>query len=103
MESNWNWLQFAQFGFLRIFGKRSNIINKQTGFKGPSIYDVQTKIGFLTPPPSFTHPHEPDPLVDVHTPFEKMTSSRKFFGFLVSGRQIFYAGISSAKISDDLF
>src|SRR6218665_671347 len=70
-------------------------------FTGPSIYDVHTKIGFLTLPlPVHMRPHEPYPLVEVHMTAEKNDRfSWKSFGFWVSGRQIFY--ISSAKISDD--
>jgi len=46
---------------------------------GLSIYDVHTKIGFLTPSPLNMRPHEPDPLVDVLMPSEKMTRFRQKF------------------------
>src|SRR6218665_3300989 len=61
------------------------------------------KSGFRPPPLStcVQMSLQTSPLVDVHIPSEKNDPfSRKFFGFWVSCRQIFY--ISSAKISDDL-
>jgi len=59
--------------------------------KGPSIYDVHMRIGFLTPLPSVhMRPHKPDPpapLVDVHMPSEKMTpflGNFSDFGYLAN-------------------
>src|SRR6218665_223258 len=68
--------------------------------RGPSIYDVHTKIGFLTPPlcPHASTPHEPDPLLDVHMASEKMTpflGNFLDFGYLAGKLSI----ISAAKIS----
>ena len=67
--------------------------------KGPSIYDVHTKIGFLANLPPVHMSLTPSSLVDIHMfkrPSKKDPFSQKFFRFWVSSRQIFY--ISSAKI-----
>ena len=72
-------------------------------YEGPLIYDVRTKIGVSTPSPVYMRPNEPadlSPCGRPHSVRKNDPFSRKFFGFWVSCRQIFY--ISSAKISDDL-